>query len=472
MLNADNLHDYQRFGVKHIIKHPASGLFLDMGLGKTVTTLTAIVELKERLEVNSVLVIAPKRVAESVWMQEAKKWGHTKGLTFSLISGPRKKREEALRTPADVYLVGRDNVGWLCSQYGGSFLPFDMLIIDELSSFKNPQSQRFKALKRVRQSVDRIVGLTGTPAPNGLIDLWPQVYLLDGGQRLGRTLGAYRSEFFKPDKQNGGIVYSYKLRDANQQSRIYSAIGDICVSMKAEDYLDMPDKIMITRPVTFDAHTASKYAAFERDLVLSLLQEVGDAKEISVANAAALSNKLLQFSNGAVYDEQRKVHEIHELKLQELEDIQEAANGRPLLVAVAFQHDAARILQRFKSVRPRVLNGQQDIDDWNEGKVNMLILHPASGGHGLNIQKGSNYIVWFGLNWSLELYKQLNARLWRQGQRERAVYIYHIVNTDTIDSRVLAALSEKEETENELMGAVKADKAMVSAVRALIDKYR
>lgn len=470
-LTPDLLHDYQRYGVEHIVKRPAAGLFLDMGLGKTITSLTAIIELFDRLEISSVLVIAPKRVAESVWIQEAQKWRHTRGLTFSLIAGPANKRKEALRKTADVYLIGRDNVGWLCQQYGGSFLPFDLLIIDELSSFKNPQSQRFKALKRVRASVPRIVGLTGTPAPNGLIDLWSQVYLLDGGERLGRTIGAYRAEFFKPDKQNGGIVYSYKLRDANQQGRIYSAIGDICISMKAEDFLDMPDKIMITRQINFDLKTAEKYAEFERDLVLNLIDSMDGEKEISAANAAALSNKLLQFSNGAVYDEDRNVHEVHPLKLEELEEIHEAANGRPLLVAVAFRHDAARIMARFAKIGPRILDGQKDIDDWNAGAVPMLILHPASGGHGLNIQKGSNYIVWFGLNWSLELYNQLNARLWRQGQRESAVYIYHIVNPDTIDARVLAALSDKAETENELMGAVKADRAMISAVKDLIKKY-
>jgi len=471
VLNVSNLHDYQRFGVKHILANEGAGLFLDMGLGKTVTTLTAIVELIESLEVARVLVVAPKRVAQSVWRQEAELWEHTAGLSFSLVAGTVKQRRAALEVSADVHLISRDNVPWLCDLYGGGFLPFDMLILDELSSFKNHQSQRFKALKRVRKSINRVVGLTGTPAPNGLTDLWAQVYLLDNGERLGHSIGRYREQYFRPDKRNASIVYSYAVKGEGATNQIYDAIGDICISMKAEDYLDMPDKIVIDTPVYFDTETAAKYKAFEQELVLNLLSELGE-KEISVATAAALSNKLLQFGNGAVYDEDRAVHKVHDLKLEALEEIREAANGRPLLVAVAFKHDASRILVRYgKKIRARALDGQQDIDDWNVGLVDMLVLHPASGGHGLNIQHGSNYVVWFGLNWSLELYKQLIARLWRQGQKAKQVFIYRIITNGTMDERVIKSLAAKDETEGELMGAVKADASMISAVKDLIEKY-
>lgn len=470
MLSPDNLHSYQRFGVQHIIEKPEAGLFLDMGLGKTVTTLTAIRELIYRLEVDRVLVIAPKRVAESVWIQEAKKWQHTAGLTFSLIAGDAKKRKAALEAPADVYLLGRDNVSWLCDQYGGSYLPFDMLVLDELSSFKNHQSQRFKALKRVRKSISRVVGLTGTPAPNGLIDLWAQVYLLDGGERLGHAIGRYRETYFNAGQSNGAIVYDYKIKRGAQDA-IYKAIGDIVISMRAEDFLDMPEKVLIDERVEFSADLKEKYQDFERELVLNLLSELGE-KEISVATAAALSNKLLQFANGAVYDEARNVHKVHDLKLEALEEIREAANGRPLLVAVAFKHDAARILAKYgRKIEARVLDGQKDIDDWNAGRVEMLILHPASGGHGLNIQHGSNYVVWFGLNWSLELYKQLIARLWRQGQKAKQVFIYRIISAGTLDERVIRTLAEKDGTEAELMGAVKAEKSMIEAVKEIISRY-
>ncbi len=471
MLGPENLHSYQRFGVKHVVDNPAAGLFLDMGLGKTVTTLTAIRELIYRMEVDRTLVIAPKRVVESVWMQEAKKWSHTAGLSFSLVAGPPKKRIAALAANADVYLVSRDNVPWLCDQYGGRMLPFDMVVIDELSSFKNHQSQRFKALKRVRKSVSRVVGLTGTPAPNGLIDLWAQMYLLDGGDRLGASIGRFRDEYFRPDKQNAGIVYSYKPKDTTSGDRIHKAIGDIVVSMKAEDYLDMPECVVLNHPVTFPANVLKKYKEFEAVQVMELLTELGN-KEISVANAAALSNKLLQFANGAVYDESKNYHVVHDLKIEALEEVREGANGKPLLVAVAFRHDAARILEKYrKKTDVRILDGQRDIDDWNAGKVDMLVLHPASGGHGLNIQHGSNYLVWFGLNWSLELYKQLVARLWRQGQKAKQVFIYHLVSTGTLDERVLQSIAKKDGTEAELLSAVKAERSMVEAVKDIVNQY-
>jgi len=471
MLDISNLHDYQRYGKKHIIDNLGAGLFLDMGLGKTVTTLTAICELINSLEVDRVLVVAPKRVVESVWQQEAKKWAHTKSLTFSLVSGPEKKRRAALEVEAEVFLISRDNVPWLCDLYGGSFVPFDMVILDELSSFKNHKSQRFKALKRVCSSVNRVVGLTGTPAPNGLIDLWSQVYLLDGGERLGHSIGRFRETYFKPDKRNASVVYSYALKDEGSSNRIHKAIGDICISMKAEDYLDMPEKIIVDHLLHFDADLTEKYKTFEKELVLSLISELGE-KEISVATAAALSNKLLQFGNGALYDEDRNIHKVHDLKLDALEEIREAANGKPLLVAVAFKHDAARILAKYsKKIDVRQLTGHQDIDDWNAGLVDMLVLHPASGGHGLNLQNGSNYVVWFGLNWSLELYKQLIARLWRQGQKAKQVFIYRIIVSKTLDERVVDSLQKKDLTEGELIEAVKADTGLVGAVKDLIKKY-
>lgn len=463
-MNKSNLHAYQKTGCQHIVDNENAGLFLDMGLGKTVITLTAITELFERMEIDSVLIIGPKRVVESVWMQEAVKWEHTKNLSFSLVAGSPNRRAKALEVVADVYLVSRDNVPWLVEQYGGSYLPFDMLVLDELSSFKNHQSQRFKALKRVRKTISRVVGLTGTPAPNGLIDLWAQMYLIDGGDRLGASIGRYRTEYFKPAKTNGHMVYSYALRDQSQEARIYKAISDICISMKAEDYLDMPEKLIIDEVVKFPEALQEKYKSFEKDLVLNLLDELG-GKEISVANAAALSNKLLQFANGAVYDENRGVHKVHGLKLDKLEDIVEAANGKPVLVAVSFLHDKERIMERFGKRGARVLSDQADIDDWNAGRVPMLILHPASGGHGLNIQRGSNYIAWFGLNWSSELYKQLIARLYRQGQKEKQVFIYRILAGATIDLKVAASLEGKHREESKLIDAVKA------YITELITKY-
>lgn len=471
-LTPSHLHQYQKFGASAIIEKPEVGLFLDMGLGKTITTLTAIVELLDCMEVSSVLIVAPKRVAESVWMQEAAKWSHTNSLSFSLISGTAKQRKAALAKRADVYLLGRDNVSWLCEQFGGTYLPFDMWVLDELSSFKNQASQRFKALKRVRGSAQRVVGLTGTPAPNGLIDLWAQMYLVDQGERLGKTVTSYREAYFRPDKKNGSIVYSYRLQSDQAKEAIKNAISDIVISMKAEDYLDMPDKVEILRSVGIGEQAQEDYKTFEETLVLQLLSGIGEGENITVAHAAALTNKLLQYSNGAVYDSEGAWHEVHRAKLEALEEIQEEANGRPLLVATAYRHDAERISQYFKKHKPRIFDGQKDIDDWNDGKVSMLIMHPASGGHGLNIQAGSNYMVWFGLTWSLELYKQLNARLYRQGQKEEKVFLYHLVSQGTIDERVMRRLQEKDLEESELMDSVKADKGVVMLVKEILKKYQ
>jgi len=463
-LSKTQLHEYQKHCVKFSLdpNKKGVGLFLDMGLGKTITSLTIISDLLNELAVSKTLIVGPKRVVESVWEQEAVKWTHTHGLTFSRVMGSSLQRKRALEVKADVYLISRDNIAWLCGLFGGSSVPFDMLIIDELSSFKNSKSVRFKALRQVLGSFSKVIGLTGTPAPNGLIDLWSQIYLLDEGERFGKRITKYREEYFKPDKRNGAIIYSYKPQE-NSNSKIYDKISDICVSMKAEDYLKMPDKILIDYNTNLSEATIKKYSEFEKSMVLSLFSDsvTGEPLEISTANAAALSNKLLQFCNGAVYDEDKNVHNIHDEKLDSLEDIVEAANGKPVIVATAFKHDSWRIQERFKKMSPRVLSGQEDIDDWNAGKINMLLLHPASGGHGLNLQKGGNTIIWFGLTWSLELYQQLVARLYRQGQDSAKVFIYHLYSPDTVERNVMLAIDKKDGTQKSLMLAVK----------AIVDKY-
>ena len=458
-LKKSNMHEYQLHGVDWIIEKPKAGLLLDMGLGKTITSLTAISKLIHNLDISNVLVVAPKKVIESVWSQEADKWEHTKNISLTKIIGSEKKRKLALKENTDVHLVSRDNISWLCGLYGGSSLPYDMLIIDELSSFKNSKSLRFKALKQVVGSFSRVVGLTGTPAPNGLVDLWSQIYLLDQGERLEKRLAAYKGLYFKPDKRNANVIFSYKPLE-NTEKKIYDKIADICMSMKAEDYLQMPDKIIVNQDSNLSKKTIVKYNNFEAEMVLSLfedeLNKTGESIEISPANAAALSNKLLQYSNGAVYDEDRNVHEVHQEKLDSLEELVEAANGKPVLVATAFQHDATRILKRFKKMNPVALKTQDDIDNWNARKISMLILHPASGGHGLNLQEGGNVLIWFGLNWSLELYQQLIARLYRQGQKSKKVFIYHLASPHTIEQKVLASLGNKDQTQKSLMEAVKA----------------
>lgn len=418
-----------------------------MGLGKTVTTLTAISDLiYERLEVDRVLVVAPKRVAESVWMQEAQKWEHLKHLRFSLIAGSASKRQTALKKDADIYLVSRDNIAWLCGLFGGSKLPFCMLVIDELSSFKNHASVRFKALKLVQSSFNRIVGLTGTPAPNGLIDLWAQIWLLDRGERLGKTITAYREAFF--NRAYSG--FGYDIRSGSSED-IHQRIGDIVVSMKAEDYLDLPKRITNIVRIDMSDDLKRQYKEFEREKVLELF-EAGET--ITAANAAALTNKLLQFANGAVYDSQKEVHHVHDLKLVALEDIVEAAQGAPILVAWAYKSDADRIERHFKKIKPRRLGGDSDVLDWNAGKIPMMLMHPASGGHGLNLQKGGHIIVWFGNTWSLELEEQFNARVDRQGQTKTPI-IYKLAIAGTMDERVIDVLDGKSETQSHLMDAVK-----------------
>jgi len=454
MLKESDLHGYQAEACQHIIDNPFCALFLEMGLGKTISTLTAIKKLIDGLDVGKVLIIAPKRVAESVWDAEIDKWEHIHGLTVSKVIGTPKQRLAALNSKADIYLLGRDNVSWLVGLYGGSMLPFDMLVIDEFSSFKNAKSQRFKALRGVQPSFSRVVGLTGTPAPNGLIDLWAPVYLLDRGQRLGKFISRFREEYFRPGASNGHIVYKYNIRKDGEQ-RIYDAIGDICMSMKAEDYLKLPERINNYIDIRFPDDLQKKYNDFEKEKVLQLFTEEDDDNDISAMNAAALSNKLLQFANGAVYDEDKVTHEVHKLKLDAAEDIIEVAQGKPILIFYTYQSDRDRLLERLAKYEPRVLGGDQDIRDWNAGKVQVLMMHPASGGHGLNLQAGGNIVIWFGQTWSLELYQQANARLDRQGQTQ-SVIIHHLVASKTIDQDVIKALENKSNNQEGLMQAVKA----------------
>lgn len=450
-MNASNLHNYQKKAVNHIVENPFYGLLLDMGLGKTVSTLTAIQTLVyEELEVNKVLIIAPKRVAENVWDAEAGKWEHLKHLRVSKVTGTELQRKTALRVKADIYLIGRDNIAWLCGYYGGLSLPFDMLVVDESSSFKNPQSLRFKALKRVQPSFKRVVLLTGTPAPNGLIDLWSQIYLLDRGERLGKTISIYRDRYFNPDKRNGHIVYNYKIKNTGEDE-IYKAVEDVCMSMKAEDYLDMPERVDNVITLTMPEELRRKYDDFEREQVLELL-----SGEINAVNAAALSTKLLQFANGALYDEKRDVHEVHTLKLDAIDEIIENANGRPVLIAWTYQHDRDRLLVRLRKYKPVAFKTGQHIKDWNEGKISVMLMHPASGGHGLNLQDGGNVVVWFGNTWSLELEQQLNARLYRQGQKAKTVFIHRLAVAGTIDTDVIKSLRNKDLKQEGLMKAVKA----------------
>lgn len=455
-MDKSDLHDYQIFGYKHIINTPYCGLFLDMGLGKTVTTLTAINTLiYEDLEIKNVLIVAPKRVVETVWSDECEKWDHLKHLKVVKIVGTEPKRIEALKKEADIYVVSRDNIAWLCAFYGG-ILPFDMLVIDELSSFKSYKSLRFKALKLARPSIKRVVGLTGTPAPNGYIDLWAQLYLIDRGARLEKTITKYRERYFREGRRNGAVVYDYKLlNDAEEQ--INQRISDICISMKSNDYLDMPELIMNRVSVTLPPAIKKMYDDFEKDKVLDLIKpEAEDSKEINVINAAALANKLLQFANGAIYDEDHTAHEIHKEKIDALKDIIEDANGKSILVAWSFQHDRDRLMEALKAYKPRELKSEKDIRDWNEGKVQVMLAHPASAGHGLNLQAGGNIIVWFGLTWSLELYQQFNGRLYRQGQKSRTVIIHHIITEGTHDEDVIKAIEAKDEKQESLLSSIKA----------------
>lgn len=438
-------HNYQQFATDFILNQSICCLMLDMGLGKTVITLTALWQLAlDSFDVSQVLVIAPKRVAEDTWPKELAKWEHLTGLTSSLVLGSAAERKAALQKKAFLYIINRENVAWLVKNH---YWDFDMVVIDELSSFKSNKAERFKAMKKVRPMITRIVGLTGTPAPNTLLDLWPQMYLMDMGQRLGRFIGGFRDRFFLPDKRNREIIYSYKPREGAEDA-IYALISDICISMKAADYLDMPERIDNRIEVSMSPKERKLYDTFQKDMVLS----IGD-EELDATNAAALSNKLLQMANGAVYGEDKKVIPIHDRKLDALEDLVEAANGKPLLVAYWYKHDLQRIKARFKNAR--CIDTAKDIDDWNAGKIPLALIHPASAGHGLNLQDGGCTIVWFGLTWSLELYQQLNARLWRQGQKHTVV-IHHIVTKGTHDEDVMRALENKDTRQSALIEAVRA----------------
>ncbi len=439
-----NPHEYQSYATEFIITHPVCALMLDMGLGKTVITLTALILLLyDYISVNKILVIAPKRVAEDTWSREFEKWDHLSDLKIAKVLGTEKQRREALNMDADIFIINRENVCWLCEHHTWDF---DTVVIDELSSFKSNKAQRFKALKKVRPKVKRMIGLTGTPAPNGLLDLWPQMNLLDMGERLGRFIGGYRERFFLPDKRNRDIIYSYKPREGAEQ-RIYELISDICISMKAVDFLPMPEYISSIVPVSMNEKEEKLYLQMEQEMVLNIGTE-----ELDAVNAAALSNKLLQMANGAVYGEDKKVIPIHDRKLDALEDLIEAANGKPVLVAYWFKHDRERIKNRFTV---REIDTAKDISDWNAGKIPVALIHPASAGHGLNIQEGGNTIIWFGLTWSLELYQQLNARLWRQGQKNTVV-VEHIITKDTVDEDVMKALERKDVGQSALIAAVKA----------------
>lgn len=454
MLNKSNLHNYQKATVDFIIEHKFCGVFLDLGLGKTISTLTAINELMyDYCEINSVLVIAPKRVAETVWAEEAAKWEHTRHLVISKVMGSENKRLDALKRPADIYVVSRDNVAWLCNVFA-SRLPFDMVVIDELSSFKSHQSQRFKSLRMARPFMKRVVGLTGTPAPNSLIDLWPQMYLIDRGERLGKTITQYRARYFRPGKSNGYVVYSYDIL-AGASDMIQEKISDICISMKASDYLDMPERTDNFITVTMSDELKKEYNKFKNDNIIKLIDDSGTT-EINAVNAASLVNKLLQFANGSVYDEDKNVHKIHTLKLEALKEIIENSNGQPILVAWTYQFDRDAILKAFSAYKPRQLKTADDINDWNAGNIQLMLAHPASAGHGLNLQAGGSIIVWYGLTWSLELYQQFNARLYRQGQTKH-VTIHHIVTSGTYDEEVINAINRKDKNQNRLLDSIKAD---------------
>jgi SNF2 family DNA or RNA helicase len=444
-------HSYQRYCINRVLATPALGLLLDMGLGKTVITLTAVMDLKyNQFAINKVLVIAPKKVAESTWAREAEKWDHLKLLRIATVLGSAAKRVRALNTPSDIYVINRENIPWLVEYYRNDW-PFDMVIVDEFSSFKNHQSKRFKALSWVRPHIKRIVGLTGTPAPNGLLDLWAQVYLLDSGERLGKKITGFRERYFEPDQRSRDRVFSYAPKDSAEET-IQSLIGDICVSMKAEDYLELPDITFNTIPVVLDSKAQKSYDKLEKEMLLQV-----DDSTIDAGSAAVLTNKLLQLCNGAVYDENRNIVNIHDCKIEAFLELVEGLNGKPAIVFYAFKHDKERIINALakSGLRIRELKTDQDQVDWNNREIDILLAHPASAAYGLNLQQGGNHVIWFGLNWSLELYQQANKRLHRQGQTEKVI-IHHLTVEGGVDEDVVAALDNKTSTQDSLMAALKA----------------
>lgn len=441
-------HNYQAYAIDYIETHPIAAVLLDMGLGKTVISLTAIADLLfDSFEAHRILVVAPLRVARDTWPAEIAKWEHLQHLTFAVCVGTPKERRTALMSGADITIINRENLGWLIDSSGFDF-DYDMVIIDELSSFKNHKSKRFQSLMKVRPKVKRIIGLTGTPSSNGLMDLWAEFKLLDFGERLGRFITHYRNNYFIPDKRNGEIIYSYKPMPYAEDA-IYRRISDITISMKSTDHLQMPELITSQYEVQLSEEETQRYEELKADFILELPEG-----EITAANAASLTGKLSQLANGAIYDDDGNIIEFHDRKLDALEDLIEAANGKPLLVAYWFKHDLQRIKKRFNV---REIKSSKDITDWNNGDIPVAVIHPASAGHGLNLQAGGSTLIWFGLTWSLELYQQTNARLWRQGQTDRTVVIEHIITKGTIDERILKALSLKEVTQNALIDAVKAN---------------
>ena len=457
-------HDYQKYCILRGLQQPELMLFLDMGLGKTVVTLTIVNDLRyNRFQIRRCLVIAPKKVAEDTWTREQEKWDHLHLLKIVPVLGSQTKRIRALNSPGDVYVVNRENVPWLVDYYRNDW-PFDMVVIDEMSSFKSHQAKRFKSLKNIRGHIHRMIGLTGTPAPNGLMDLWAQIYLLDSGKRLGRTITEYRNNYFSPASRNATTIFSYEpLPGADEQ--IQNSIKDICISLQAKDYLRLPEKIMNTRYIKLDAKAQKAYDTLEKQRILEMQDEVIDA-----GSAGILAGKLLQLANGAIYvntdtqnPKQREVVEVHDNKIEAFLELVEAEEGKHMLVFYNFQHDLIRIKAALgkKKLEVRELKNNGDISDWNAGKIDMLLAHPASTAYGLNLQEGGNVVVWFGLNWSLELYQQANARLHRQGQKQ-PVYIHHLVVTGSVDEDVMAALEKKDDCQT----------ALLESLKARVEKYR
>ena len=439
-------HNYQNYAKNFILAHKVSALFLDCGLGKTITTLTAINELMyDSFEISKVLIIAPLRVAQSTWKEEIEKWDHLNLLRYSIAVGDEKERLKALKQNSDIYIINRENVDWLVTKSGIDF-NFNMLIIDELSSFKSHTSKRFKSLLKIRPYFERVVGLTGTPSSNGLMDLWAEFRVLDLGERLGRYITHYRNEYFLPDKRNGAVIFSYKPQ-LNAEERIYRRLADITISMKSTEYLKMPELILNDLEINLGEVDQIKYKKFKKEMVMTIQE-----KEIDAINAASLSNKLIQLANGSIYDEDKKFYEVHNKKLDKLEEIIESANGKPVLVAYWFKADKERIEKRFKV---REIKTADDIKQWNKGMIDLALIHPASAGHGLNLQSGGSTLVWFSLTWSLELYQQTNARLYRQGQKDTVV-IHHLITKNTIDEDIMKSIKRKDKTQEALMKAVKA----------------
>ena len=446
-------HPYQAYCIDRVIKQPKIGLFLDMGLGKTIITLQAIYELKyNRFAVQKVLIIAPKKVAEATWQREAQKWGGVGILRISTVLGSLSKRVKALNTPADIYIINRDNVTWLVDYYKNDW-PFDMVVADESSSFKNHAAKRFKSLAHMYNHIKRMVLLTGTPTPKGLIDLWAQIYLLDRGQTLGRTYTSFRDHFFIPDQRSQTVIYSYKPKDTAEND-VLRAISHLCVSMKSEDYLTLPPVIEDIVPVQLSPKAQRDYDEMETRMVLELVES---GEEITAESAAALSTKLQQLANGAVYDELRNVHEIHDCKIEAFKELIEQLSGKPALVFYNFKHDLERLkaaLAKSKLVVKELKSAAEE-REWNEGKIDILLAHPASTAYGLNLQDGGNHVIWFGLNWSLELYQQANKRLHRQGQKEKVI-VHHLISIGTRDEDMMEALNRKADAQEYVLQSLKA----------------